>query len=293
LGNQLFQYAAGWSLANRVGARLLIDVSEIRKDPNRNFELDSFSSCFDYVEESGSRRVLVELSTRHLLAKATAAIQKLERRDQKRLDHSFLHQAIGTDGNRAIYLNGYLQSWKYFDFGDHFESLKLQINNIANPTKWFETQSERFDKIENSVAVHVRRGDFQANPYMGITQGSYYRRALELLERQVGEVTVVLFSDSHEILTSPTLLEGWGNRIIPVFPPAESRAIESLVLMSKCRHIVMANSSFSWWGAWLGDSPEKNVIYPRPWLAGAYVDDRDFALSNWVSVAGFPDEPLA
>lgn len=281
LGNQLFIYCAGRALANRTGGRLLVDPSAFRPGQRRLFELDSFDSDFDEVHGLfGHRSKILRILNR---ASSLTASSIFAAQDKPlRLDKSFNYSEIRVGARRTVFLKGYLQSWKYFaDFAGEFRE---QITRISSPSRWFEEQSAIIGKLDNSFALHVRRGDYETNPYMGVTPDSYYSRAIEIATNQSGEAPIFLFSDSKTLLDDPNFLGRWRERIVVVSSPGSSRPIETLNLIAQCHHVVMSNSSFSWWGAWLGTNAERTVIYPRPWLQGAYVDERDLALPNWISL---------
>jgi hypothetical protein len=282
LGNQLFIYSAGRALANRMEGRLLVDVRAFRTSQQRLFELDSFDSKFDDVKGLLGHRSSAFFFLDKIIRRSVTSIRFPGKQQSLRLSSSFNYLELDVGAKKTAFLKGYLQSWKYFaDFSDE---LRQQITRISSPSSWFEEQSAKIRRLDNSIAVHVRRGDYETKPSMGLTPERYYSRAIKIITRLNGESPIFLFSDSRKILEDPSFLSELRERIVCVSSPESSRPIETLNLISQCHHVVMSNSSFSWWGAWLGTNPDRTVIYPRPWLKGAYVDDRDLALPNWISL---------
>lgn len=282
LGNQLFVYAAGRALAEKYGYQLFVDSSGYTGSNPRDFELDSFASRFTNLPaDLRSGKIL-----RPALDRATSARQKIRQvipnSQARKLNKAFIYKSPPKKTRETLRLKGYFQSWRYFELIS--SSLRQELRDISEPSDWFFETAARLAASPFSVGVHVRRGDYVSNPYMGIVPDSYYEGALSLLRDVQKDATVYVFSDEPHAVQDSNFLEAWRKNIVFLSPPRESRPVETVNLMSNCGHLVMANSSLSWWGAWLGDRPSRYVIYPRPWLEGAYVDDRDLALPHWISM---------
>ena len=282
LGNQLFIYSAGVNLALARQDELVVDSRNYLNNPERCFELDSFESEYRLkIPSHGDKTKLFSDRAKdkvsELIDNATLAASPT-----LRLNPAFVYRAPKRRRSRNLRLSGYFQSWRYFE--DSAELIRQQVMRVQQPSEWFREALRTITGSNRSVAVHVRRGDYQSNPYMGVITESYYDDALSLVAGQGPDLQIFLFSDDHSLLEDPNFLARWRSRISVIQPPPESRAIESMVLMSHCENVVMANSSFSWWGAWLGHREKRMVIYPRPWLLGAAVDDRDLVLPSWVSL---------
>jgi Glycosyl transferase family 11 len=113
------------------------------------------------------------------------------------------------------------------------------------------------------ISVHVRRGDYLTSRNPQVLDVAYYRRAHEIMSALIGtQVTYFVFSDDYDYTAAH--FNFLRNGVIVRGDP--SRSWEDLVLMSRCRHHIMANSSFGWWGAWLNPDPDKRVIAPRHWF---------------------------
>ena len=142
------------------------------------------------------------------------------------------------------------------------------------------------DKIQNeaSVAIHVRKGaDYQkADYFMGTCSAEYYRRAVDYIKEQVENPVFYLFTDNPQwvrenlsdipyILVDWNPVSGWGNHF-------------DMQLMSMCRHNIIANSTYSWWGAFLNSNPDKIVIGPKEWFTNAYYGEESHTLSDeWIA----------
>ena len=142
---------------------------------------------------------------------------------------------------------------------------------------------ERLGNLGPWVAVHIRRGTYVTVGTMGLAGYAYYARAVALLSRLVGPLPLVVFSDDIDAAKA-VISAATSMNVQFIEPPATSRPVESMLLMSKSAHAVIANSTFSWWSAWLAGQPDRVVIYPRPWIDVAGHDDRDLIPPSWIGV---------
>jgi hypothetical protein len=136
---------------------------------------------------------------------------------------------------------------------------------------------------ENAVSIHVRRGDYKneaALKYHGILNIDYYKKAIALIQQKQPEVIFYIFTDDEswvkENLSLPTATLVSGNLTKTHF--------EDLYLMTQCKHHIIANSSYSWGGAWLGVNPKKMVIAPKKWFNKGPQDTYDLTPENWLSI---------
>jgi hypothetical protein len=133
-----------------------------------------------------------------------------------------------------------------------------------------------------SAAIHVRRGDYARNASFNKEIGAlgldYYRRAIDLLRQHHPDVTLYIFSDDMDAVEKEFKPDG-PHVFVRVTEPWHS--YDEIRLMSQCRHAIISNSTFSWWGAWLNPSPEKMIIAPDPWFAGGSYDGRDLVPESW------------
>ena len=294
LGNQMFQYAAGKALAERHGVPLALDISGFRNYALRPFLLGRLlvpeaitlaqAGPAEKPEENFTRAKWKGRIDR-LLGKAR--LPKLASSpNEYREPHFHYDSAFETLGPKTS-LFGYFQSERYF-------------NSIAESLRdWFSLREplgdaataafQRIETCHQPISVHVRRGDY-LNPgtaeYHGILGEPYYRDALARLEAGIGEgAELIVFSDdaaaAEQVLSFVPK-----SRLVHVGGDPE-RPWEDMALMARCRHHVIANSSFSWWGAWLNRSSDKIVIAPRAWFAPAELkklNTADLYPRGWIPV---------
>lgn len=278
LGNQLFQYAAGLALAEKFGAELRCDAYEYRKPGFRALGLREFGVTWTECRTPRPRGAL-----RAIGRWFGADFRNPFRRA------AFFSEAYGRFDPTIeqlpmpCFLHGYFQSWRYFAGHEASVRRALDIGKIANDrTAPFEAAIRA---ARNPVAVHVRRGDYITNPgaaeIYSQLKADYYNRARQRLEESVSEPTFFLFSD--EPATAAAELGDWPNLI----PCGGLSAHEDLMLMALCDHFIIANSTFSWWGAWLGRSPEKRVVAPENWFNPAHAhmaELSDLYPAGWMMV---------
>jgi len=279
LGNQLFVYATGRALALDTGAQLHVDLRNFVGYDWHAYELNSFDNridrtCIDksYVGNS-VRRAYRQLQSR-------LPIRIPRTKTFREVSWTFDANVLNlTDGARLV---GYFQSPKYFE--RHAGIIRTEVFSIREPSAWFLQKSEELAERGAWIGLHVRRGNYSFLPNMGLLGQNYYSQALGYLRNLEGDLPVVVFSD--DIDAARTLLGETSEWNLEFFQaPEVSKPVESLVLMSQAHHLVSANSTFSWWAAWLGDGKDRTVICPRPWLNDPGHDDRDLVPDTWISVS--------
>jgi hypothetical protein len=284
LGNQLFQYAAGRALAVRHGCGLELDASwyqDIQTGVTaRGFELGHFKCVADITVPR----------KKYLFSKFPLIL-----RINQWMPGFSIYREVGMSFNEQFwllpdqtYLIGYWQSYRYAD-----EILSL-LKSELEPTRPLSLDNQLIaQKISStsSVALHIRRGDYvslvAASKHHGALGISYYQAALRRIRDQISSPTIFVFSDEPEWCRSNLLLDDAdatfvGNNSGP-------SAWQDLILMSHCEHHIIANSSFSWWGAFLADlrrpSAQRIVIAPRRWFnTNAYQDVSDRLPYHWVKL---------
>lgn len=278
LGNQLFVYATGRALALDTGAQLHADLRNFVGYELRVYELNSFNNRIDhtYVDESYVANK-VRRASRHLQSRLPSRIPCT--RTFREVSWTFDPRVLNLrDGVRLI---GYFQSPKYFE--RHATAIRAEVSSIREPSTWFQRKSDELETGGAFIGVHIRRGDYAVLPNMGLLGLDYYSNALNLLFDLVGSLPVLVFSDEPRAAQTLLGME-LKDKITYVDSPADSSPIETLALMSKSHHLIMANSTFSWWSAWLGDRQDRRVICPRPWLKDPTHVDKDLLLPTWISL---------
>lgn len=263
LGNQLFQYAAGTHVARMYGATLALDLGEYRH-PGRRYMLDAYAInaeiCHARALISRHRGVAILYPDpvgrnpwRWLRPRRVPLISEA--------GESVDARALAPPAQ--VYLHGYWQSEKYF--ADVAEILRRELRPVAAPDganqAWLDAMAS-----SRAVAVSVRRGDYllpQVRAVHGVCTLDYYRAAFAAIRARVDRPTFFVFSD--DMAWCRENFKGDEFRFVDV--NGIDAAVADLHLISTCRHHVIANSSFSWWGAWLARHPDQQVIAPHPWYA--------------------------
>lgn len=261
LGNQMFQYAAGRALSLRHNVPLMLDLSAFGSDPKRSYALQPFAI------EAG----LVSLSLwLRLWRKVTGRYYR---------EQSFAHDPKVSELSPGMLLNGFFQSEKYFL--DHADKIRHEFSLKEPLSQKAHDYLREMERTPNSVAVHVRRGDYVSDAKTAAFHGNcsweYYEKAMRLMRARLGDVLFFFFSDEPEWLAAQQVR----GTIVSGLSPHED-----MHLMSCCRHQIIANSSFSWWGAWLNQSPDKIVVAPRRWFADEKMERQtgDLIPNGWVRV---------
>lgn len=275
LGNQLFQYAAGRSLALHHNTELRLDISSFQNAGLRNFELTNFSiqaaiATPDQIKGFTSRSFTAKTRDRLL----PVQFKKLYKEPFFHYDKNFFRTSS------SVYLKGYWQSEKYFS--GIKDVLKKDFKLHPALTKDSEHYAAELRSVA-SVSVHIRRADYAASvfkEYHGILDIAYYKRAINLLKEKKQYLQFYFFSDDMNWVKENFRLPG----AVYVSGEMTKTHIEDLYLMSQCRHNIIANSSFSWWGAWLNDNPDKIVVAPKNWFNKGPKDTYDLYPDSWIKL---------
>jgi hypothetical protein len=280
LGNQMFQYATAKALAIRNGADLVLDLSWFATSSERYYALTPFNIT---AREIGSGSKNKRISLRFL--------RKVVRRLTKRTDtqwngcpvfrEKYFHfdQEVITL-KAPVCLAGYFQSDKYF--ADCRDAIASEFTLAAPPKK---TSQVVLEKImgSNAICLHIRRGDYvtsaTTNAFHGTCSLEYYYEGLRFVCEGLSSPHCFVFSDDP----------GWAwanlrtelpTTIVDIHGTDEAH--EDLRLMAACKHFVIANSSLSWWGAWLGNDSKKRVVAPKRWFLNTANDTKDLIPERWV-----------
>jgi hypothetical protein len=197
-------------------------------------------------------------------------------------EKSFIYNEEVFQNDPPLYLDGYWQSEKYFlDISKHLYS-EFVLKQPLDKTNQ-EMMNQINDSKSNAVSLHIRRGDYVKNPktalYHGICSLDYYRSAADYLAARLEAPHFYVFSDDLEWVSNNLELP-YLMTLVDVNGP--DRGASDMTLMMACRHNVIANSTFSWWGAWLNQHVGKIVIAPERWFIEASLDTRDLIPASWV-----------
>jgi hypothetical protein len=260
IGNQLFCYAAARRLALVNGAELVIDeVSGFAYDKvyKQRYQLDHFS--IPCRKATAAERMEPFSRVRRYFKRAYNRRRPFEERSyiqQEGID--FDPRLLQVKAQDTLYLEGYWQSEKYFK--DMEETIRADLC-IQPPTD--ERNRDMAARIRESlaVAVHVRFFDALNETFVNNTPGDYYARAVEKMETLVPGAHYFVFSDQPEVARGRIPLPDARITLVS-HNCGDDMAYADLWLMSQCKHFIIANSTFSWWGAWLADNSVKYVIAP-------------------------------
>jgi hypothetical protein len=283
LGNQMFQYAAGRALSLQRDQSLLLDVSDFATySLHQGFELQRVFVCPAAVANAKDIRTVLGWQTHSFFKNRLMSPRWARfRSDRFVIEPHFQYWSGIQSIPLSSYLLGYWQTERYFEDivdiirADFAFKLPLNAKNLA--------LAQQISEV-NAVSLHVRRGDYVQNPAAFVVHGlcslSYYREAIQSIANKVKQPYFFVFSDDMAWVKE--------NLSIP-FPcqyVAHNQGMDSyndMRLMSLCQHHIIANSSFSWWGAWLNPNINKTVIAPKQWFAGNK-DTRDLLPAAWIKL---------
>ena len=287
LGNQMFQYACAKALAINNRTSLVLDLSSLNKSTNngrttkRSFELSGVFKI-KYIEVSSTD--LNKLKPIHLrmlnvlfLKFGIKGVQFSKYFIENKFSYNHNIKKVGKN----CYLSGYWQSPKYFN------SIETLIRKEFTFQKPLDSKNlEILNLIKNtiSVSIHIRRTDFQiinSNDIHGTCSIDYYQRSILHIEKNVINPVFFIFSD--DINWAKENLKVPMNSYLVSGSTGEKSYID-MQLMSNCNHNIIANSSFSWWGAWLNSNPNKIVIAPKKWFSDEKMNAQtdDLIPAEWI-----------
>lgn len=284
LGNQMFQYAAARQLSLLHQTDLFFDIASFDNDNNaytkRNFELDVFNINIKFCSKEMLNDFNIQSST------------KISRVLQRNFPYFFNNLYAAESGinyqkqffkfPKNTYLDGFWQSELYFS------SIKPVIIKDFELTKNIEGENLQWLNLiqsTNSVSIHVRRGDYITNAiaqsYNGSLGVDYYENAVKLIKSKNLDVSFFVFSDDIEWCEKNI---NTNSKTYFVNSNKHSNFHLDMFLMSKCNHNIIANSSFSWWAAWLNQNNNKCIIAPKKWFAISSLDTKDLIPKSWITL---------
>jgi hypothetical protein len=288
LGNQMFQYAFGQALSARLQKPVKYSVHQLLDRPAdashtfRNYELDIFNASINIATNSELQLFGLMPATKvsALGYKVYRRIVKVRRFVEKNdfgYDESVFQQA------GYVYYDGYWQNENYFKPYQELLRAQLQLRNPLSGDNLAIANHIKTAPVP--VSLHVRRGDYisnaNANRAHGICSPEYYEKAVELLQARLGAIQLFIFSDEPDWVQDNMNFEGPATYVSHNTGKASA---EDMRLMSLCQHNIIANSSFSWWGAWLNQNPNKLVIAPKQWMQLTQGNHTSPVPATWLSL---------
>ena len=258
LGNQMFQYAFYKSLKNmHPEEKVVCDLGFFKKQKVHNgYELKKIFN----IDLKESPLASIFLNSRNLFIRKS---RKLSKKFLKQMyvvqDDVKYEEKILSDKSKKIFI-GYWQSEKFF------KNIEEIIRKDFKFPDFTESQNIELSKIltsSNSVSIHVRRGDYLTHPIFNTLTENYYAKAIDKIKEKIDNPLFIIFSNDiewckNEFKEKNIIFVSWNNG---------EKSYRDMQLMSLCKHNIIPNSSFSWWGAWLNNNPNKIVIAPKKWFS--------------------------
>ncbi|WP_417833492.1 alpha-1,2-fucosyltransferase [Thalassospira xiamenensis] len=279
LGNQMFQYSIGRAISFHTDRELYLETGDLDRDTLRQCQIHNFDiKCTLVDEEFLAKRLLWPIKLVKRIPNLPFPFSRIKYIREK----SFEYDKGVFDLSGDVCLEGYWQSPKYF------VNIKKDIYNefrISKLTSPYRISVSHQILNGNSVSIHIRRGDYISNPktnsYHGTCSVLWYNRAMEIIQSKFKDINYFVFSDdlnwAKENIHSRYPINFVENQ-------SDGKDYEDLYIMSLCKHNIIANSSFSWWSAWLNRNPEKVVICPQDWFSVKHINTKDLIPDEWIKL---------
>ncbi len=289
LGNQMFQYALYLKLRSMGKEVKFDDINEYRGEDARPIVLAVFG--IDYPRATWDE--ITAFTDGSMELKKRIRRNLFGRRAVEYEEKGFFDpQVLSFD---SMYLRGAFQSERYFeDIRDEVRSTYQfpELEEMHLPQKHYNNTKSYLDRIEGceAVALHMYRGDSRNNEelYDGICTEKYYEGAVRYIQERYPEAVFFIFSNEPKWVKNWVIslmksqitesmsrqeIKNLENRFVMVETNSEYTGYLDMLLMSRCRHNIISNSSFSWWGAWLNENPDKLICAPSRWINGMEGDE--------------------
>jgi len=287
LGNQMFQYALGRSLAHLNKTELKLDLTDFT-----NYKQHSYSlNYFNIIENLAIKKEINQFKKyQRKPGKIWFLYNRLVADETKYIkEKQFPFDSKMLQLKSPVYLDGYWQTEKYFSNknnyafnGERIEEIIRKEFTLKKPLSSYSKSIEGEISKTNSISLHVRRGNLVTNPvynaFHGLCSIEYYQNAIEFMVKNVSSPHFFIFSDDYE-----WIVENFKSLQYPFtcIKNDDDKNYEDLILMSRCNHHIIANSSFSWWGAWLNSNKNKIVIAPKKWSNAPKNNTKDLLPNGW------------
>jgi len=278
LGNQMFQYAFYKYLEYSKHGELKLDLSLFKNyslhngyELERVFNIDEKIAVRDEIERFKSNYPLFFKIENKLLNKNIIFGTKHFKENKFYINEKIFDQII-----KDFYVEGYFQTYKYIQ--------KLDNNLFEFQTKLNIKELELFQG--EIVSIHIRGGDYVTskkdnNLFGNICTTEYYKKAIKYIKQNVENPEFITFTNDKKY--AENILQGESFKIIDWNTGENS--FRDMFLMSQCKHNIIANSSFSWWGAWLNKNSSKIVIAPDKWFNDYKINQKNIIPTNWIRMS--------
>ena len=274
LGNQMFQYAFYKALEKKE-SKVLADLSLFKDyELHNGFELDKVFGV-DIKKASQFTVDLYDTQNRKWLFRKLRKLLKLKNTYKEEANEFVFDPTFLTDPSPRLYY-GYWQNEGYFKDSDIRSEFVFKNPLTGKNNYTFKQIAE-----SQSISIHVRRGDYVDHPLLGsLCNVTYYQDAISLMNSKISNPSYFVFSNDIE----------WCKKNLPLnkatyidWNTGRDSYID-MQLMSTCKHQIIANSSFSWWGAWLNNNPKKIVIAPKKWISTQESSISNILPDTWISI---------
>lgn len=272
LGNQLFQYAFGQYLAEKVDTKLYLDIQHYKKtkddyaQKNRIYSLENFNCRLNYASPEQVKALTnvvneddpLFISFFRKCKNYFHLLPSTHYLDSKKFGKIVLPETHLKRANNDCYFEGNWQNYRYIE---PIKDLLKKEFTFKSPATGKNKETLQLIQGCDSVSVHIRRGDYAKYPQYQILPMEYYQVAIDYIKNTIKSPVFFVFTDEPEIK------QNWpfSGDFHFITHNTQATALEDLRLMSHCKANIIANSTFSWWGGWLNQNPEKLVIYPHMW----------------------------
>lgn len=281
LGNQMFQYAFGYQLAKKTNSEIVLDVSWFTQQNMREPEILKFRIEYSEIkrvwEDNGTIAFLNRPYPNRLIRIPGFARYRISGMDYLKESRYSYSEKIAEYGGDSVYLDGYWQCPKYF------EAEENDLRHMYIPKQISDEVFEIGEKMrhENSVALHVRRGDYPKKRLwysrLLALDDEYYKQAVREMEERRPGCQYYLFS--NEIDSAKNMIQQIIERDVEVIRGLSLTALDEWYLMGCCQNQIIGNSTFSWWAAYVNGKQDKVVCAPNK-----YFGNENIIPSNWVQI---------
>lgn len=282
LGNQLFMWAAAFALSRRIGTDCEFELRKRHYGIEFMVPSNLLPIKTPVLSRAEARFLQINMFVRNRLVEYLP--KDYRRKYNLRTTSSRFYVEEGSTFNESFcsisagkFLLGYYHSWKYF------ESQREQIRNTLKLQELQREFLEEYPELANGnyLAMHIRRGDYlkEYADYFGLCGESYYKAAYELAKKLWSFQRIVVFTDeeieARKVFSSADLY---------ISPRNQKSGAIDLVGMGIGRGIICANSTFSWWAAYLHKDPSISAIFPYPWYKDGAKNTKDLIHPNWIQI---------
>jgi|GEM_PF-3781108 len=273
IGNQLFQFCFAKEIASKYGCEIFVDKKTffIRPDTHGEFLMDDVCLVDDKIHVVNSNFIRFVFKIHNKIVYKFSPNLIFANPDKKNFLKMSKYGIVTSHDTPQIIdnINEIKIKNPFFTTVDGYYQWPQIIGNsidwVKENIKFYPSNDENTDKYSSqiksctAVAVHIRRGDYLNTPYLLVCDYAYYKRAIDKMKEAVPDAKLFIFSDDLEWVRENYKFDG-------VYVDIHGKSMDEIMLMSLCKHFVISNSTFSWWGQALSKNPNKKVIAPSKWV---------------------------